>query len=291
MELSGFTSTEARDRFAERYAEILTARWPAHTRSTVETSFGPTAVFRTGDGPGRPAVLLAGGSANAATWAPLLPALTEDRPVLAVDVLGEAGGSRQTAPLPDTQARATWLHEVLTAVGIERAHLVGHSAGGAIALAQAVHMPDRLASVTALEPARALAPVRAGFWLRLITVMLTGSSRRAAAYLRWCRRGQDVPSPLRELLVAALVDHRSRAVPPPPRLSDDQLRTIALPVLVAFGTESPVHDVGRAARRGRLIPGAQVRTVAGAAHGLFSERPREVGHFLTAFLAQIDDLV
>ncbi len=289
MELSGFTSTEARDRFAARYAEILTDRWPAHTRDTVETSFGPTAVFRTGDGPGLPAVLLAGGSANAAAWTPLLPALVENRPVLAVDVLGEAGGSRQTAPMPDMRMRADWLTEVLTGAGIDRVHLVGHSAGAAIALFQAVHLPDRLASVAALEPARALAPVRAGFFLRLATVMLTGSSRRAAAYLRWCRSGRDVPSPLRELLVAALLDHRSRAVPPPPRLTDDQLRSIALPVLVALGAESPVHDVGLAARRGRLIPGARVHTVAGAAHGLFSERPHEVGHLLATFLARNDD--
>lgn len=288
MELSGFTNSEAQARFAERYTEILAQRWPAHTRETVETSFGPTAVLRVGGGPGHPVVLLAGGSGNAATWAPLLPALAADRPVLAVDVLGEAGASRQTAPLPDAQARADWLNEVLAGVGVERVHLVGLSAGGAIALAQAVYGPARLVSVVALEPARALVPVRAGFWLRLLTVMITGSERRAAAFLRWCRGGRDVPAPLRSLLVSALVDHRSRSVPPPTRLSDDHLRSIAVPVLVALGAESPVHDVDRAAERTRLIPDARARIVSDAAHGLFSERPEKVGQIVSAFLAEMD---
>lgn len=289
MEFSGFTTTEARDRFTESYAQILDDRWPDHTRITVRTSFGPTAVFRTGDGPGLPVVLLAGGSANAAAWAPLLPALTGSRPVLAVDVIGEAGGSTQTAPLPDASARADWLDEVLTGAGLERAHLVAHSAGAAIALSQAVRSPDRLASVTALEPARALAPVRAGFWIRLALVLLTGSRRRAVAYTRWCRGGRDVLSPMRELLVSALVDHRTRAVPAPPRLSDDQLRRTALPVLVALGAQSPVHDIGHAARRARLIPDSRVHVVTDAAHGLFNEQPEEVGRLVSAFLAEADD--
>ncbi|WP_433470325.1 alpha/beta fold hydrolase [Saccharomonospora azurea] len=288
MELSGFTSTAARDRFTERYEQLLTTRWPPHTRATVATSFGPTAVVTAGDGPGLPAVLLAGGSANAATWAPLLPSLSADRPVIAVDVLGEAGGSTQTAPIPDAPNRARWLDEVLTGLGVDRAHLVGHSAGGAIALAQAVHHPSRLATVTALEPARALAPVRAIFFVRLLAVMLTGSRRRAAAYLRWCRGGKDVPSPVRELLASALVDHRSRAVPPPPRLSDEELSSITLPVLVALGADSPVHAVGIAARRARLVSNVAVHVVEGAAHGLFSERPEEVGQLVSEFLARHD---
>jgi pimeloyl-ACP methyl ester carboxylesterase len=93
---------------------------------------------------------------------------------------------------------------------------------------------------------------------------------------------------MRELLVSALVDHRTRAVPAPPRLSDEQLSAIDLPVLVALGAQSPVHDTGHATRRARLIPNVRVDVVPDAAHGLFSEQPEEVGRIVSAFLTETD---
>jgi pimeloyl-ACP methyl ester carboxylesterase len=61
-------------------------------------------------------VLVHGANATSASWAPLVPALAADRPVLAVDTLGEAGESVQRAPVPDPPARARWLDEVLTPI-------------------------------------------------------------------------------------------------------------------------------------------------------------------------------
>lgn len=287
MKLSGFVDDAARERFAHRYAEVLAQRWPPHERVEIATSFGPTGVVRAGTGAGAPVVLLAGGSANAATWSPLLPALA-GHPILAIDVLGEAGASEQTAPVADAAARARWLAEVLAGAGVERMHLVGLSAGASLALSCATRLPERVVSVVALEPARSLAPVRAAFWWRVVTVLVTGSRGRADAFLRWCRGGDEVPEPLRGLLISALTEHRSRAVPPPERLADDRLRAMTMPVLVALGARSPVHDVGRVADRARLIPDVEVHRVEGAAHGLFAERPDEVGRLVAAFLRRVE---
>ncbi|MDN5915962.1 MAG: alpha/beta hydrolase [Pseudonocardia sp.] len=287
MELSGFVDDTARKRFARCYDEVFAQRWPPHERTEIATSFGPTGVVRTGGGPGAPVVLLAGGSANAATWSPLLPAFA-GHPVLAVDVVGEAGSSTQTARVPDAAARCRWLEETLSGAGLERVHLVGLSAGAALTLSCASRMPTRMRSVVALEPARSLAPVRPGFWWRLAAVAISGSRTRAAEFLRWCRGGTEVPEPLRELLVTALTEHRSRAVPPPERLDDRRLRAIEVPTLVVVGARSPVHDVGRVADRARLIPDVEVHRVEGAAHGLFAEQPDEVGRLVSTFLRHVE---
>jgi pimeloyl-ACP methyl ester carboxylesterase len=91
------------------------------------------------------------------------------------------------------------------------------------------------------------------------------------------------------LIAAGLRDHRARTAAPR-RLTDRQLEALALPVLVLLGGDSPVHDVRKAAERARrLVPRGRVEIVPGAGHGLFLDRPDEVGAALLSFLRDADD--
>jgi pimeloyl-ACP methyl ester carboxylesterase len=283
-----FADEAARLRFTGLYAAAM-RRWPAHTRCDVDTTYGPTAVHRAGSAaPGAvPVVLVHGGGATSASWADVVPVLGADRPVLAVDTLGDAGRSVQRAPLPTAADRARWLDEVLAGLGLDRVHLVGGSMGGWIALNQAVHRPDRLASVTAAEPAGALTPIAARVWVRLLAVQLSRSPRTTSRFLRWTLGGRTPPPAIADLLVSALRDHRTRG-PAPQRLTAAQLRAITQPVLVLLGAESPVHDVRRAADRARRhLALGQVEVVPGAAHNVFAGQPAAV-QVLRAFLRNAD---
>ncbi len=289
MTLSDFVDAGARARFLATYDAAMGELWPPHERHEVPTRSGPTAAYSTGSSTAPPVVLLPGGSSNATSWAPLLPSLLPRYRVIAVDLIGEAGRSRQHAPIPDAAARAAWLEDTLAGLGVERAHVVGLSAGGAIALNQAVHLPRRLVSVSALEPARVLAPLRAGFVLRTLRVLLTRSPGAASAFLGWVGgHTVDLSSPTASLAVAALTEYRTRAVPPPPRVPASALRSIDLPTLVLLGADSGVHDARRAAARAALVPRAEVHVLAGAGHGVFTDRPEEVGALLGDFLRRAD---
>ncbi|MBB5139804.1 pimeloyl-ACP methyl ester carboxylesterase [Thermocatellispora tengchongensis] len=287
MHVSGFVNDSARERFFALYEQAMRT-WPEHTRQDVETSFGPTATYRAHAGTGPPVILLHGGKATSASWAHLVPTLTPYGTVFAIDTLGDAGASIQQRPLTDAHQRAQWLDEVLAGLGCDRAHLIGLSYGGWMALNQAVHRPSRVASVTALEPARALTPIRAGFWLRLISTTLTGSTAAAVRYLAWCRAGRLPQPPMRDLLVSAMLDHRQRAVCPPQPLTNGQLRAITAPTLVILGGRSPVHNVQRAAdRTRRLLSSARVEIVADAGHGLPADSPEAVGRLIRSFLRDV----
>ena len=52
---------------------------------------------------------------------------------------------------------------LLDHLGVDRAHVVGHSYGGAIALQLALDAPERVASLALLEPAGIVAPSREAF--------------------------------------------------------------------------------------------------------------------------------
>jgi pimeloyl-ACP methyl ester carboxylesterase len=62
--------------------------------------------------------------------------------VLAVDLPGHARSAGP--PLPDVEHTADWLLALLTAAGVERAALVGHSLGSLIALEAAARAPERI---------------------------------------------------------------------------------------------------------------------------------------------------
>jgi len=99
------------------------------------------------DGPSPDAasvILSAGLGGSAGFWGPQMAALTRRFRVILYDHRG-TGRSVRTLTEPHTvQAMADDIVTVLDAVGVERAHLVGHAAGGNAGLALALSHPERL---------------------------------------------------------------------------------------------------------------------------------------------------
>jgi len=97
-------------------------------------------------------VLIHGFSASSAVWRPLLPALELRHDVLVPTLLGHCGGPEYVPGSPATaDALADALERDMDAAGFERAHLVGNSLGGWLALELAAR--GRALSTTAFSPA------------------------------------------------------------------------------------------------------------------------------------------
>ena len=198
-------------------------------------------------------------------WVENVAALAARRPVFAVSTVGEAGPSTQTAPLRRPEDMALWLDEVLAGLGVAHAHLVGASYGGWIALNQAVRRPERVASLAVLDPARALAGLRARFVLGGVVMSLAGSDAARRWFLSELT-GERRDAPSVDLTIASLYGYRIRLVMPQ-YLTDDELRSIAVPALVLLGEHSMPHDARRALDRARaLIPSVEADIVPGSRH-------------------------
>ena len=79
-------------------------------------------------------------------------ALAERRRVIALDLPGH-GASFKEVGAGSLASLAAAVVGLLDALGIERAHLAGHSLGGAVVLALALERPARAASLSLLAPA------------------------------------------------------------------------------------------------------------------------------------------
>jgi pimeloyl-ACP methyl ester carboxylesterase len=97
-------------------------------------------------------MLIHGVSASWAVWRPVLAALEQHHDVLVPTLLGHSGGPEHLPGSPATaDALADALERDMDAAGFERAHLVGNSLGGWLALELAAR--GRALSTTALSPA------------------------------------------------------------------------------------------------------------------------------------------
>jgi pyruvate dehydrogenase E2 component (dihydrolipoamide acetyltransferase) len=108
--------------------------------------------LRAGPETGDPIVLLHGFGADMSTWMFNHADLAEDRPVYALDLPGH-GGSAKELDDGSVAALAAIVADYLDVVGIDAAHLVGHSLGGAIATSVALDRPERVTALTLIAPA------------------------------------------------------------------------------------------------------------------------------------------
>ncbi len=98
---------------------------------------------------GPPVVLLHALGLDWRMWEPVMPRLAAGRRVFAYDLRGH--GRAAGAPAPFTLADAAAdLAGVLDALGLDRAHVVGLSYGGAVAQTAAVAYPERCVSLSLL---------------------------------------------------------------------------------------------------------------------------------------------
>ena len=140
-------------------------------------------------GTGAPFVLIHG-ALLAEAYAPLCaePALTAHSRLVRYHRRGYAGSSRVAPPFSIAQQAADCV-AVLRHLGIERAHVVGHSSGGIMALRLALDAPEVVQSLILLEPALMDVPSGAQLGEVLGPVLQRyGAGDKAGAvdsFLRW----------------------------------------------------------------------------------------------------------
>ncbi|MFD8993530.1 alpha/beta fold hydrolase [Streptomyces abikoensis] len=246
--------------------DALLARWPAGTaEQTVPTPYGPTQVHAYGPPGSPPLMLLHGGGATGTAWFANAPALGARHRVYAVDILGDVGRSERAGlPLRTPQDLMTWLDAVLDGLSLSTTALCGHSYGGWVAAAYALHAPRRVRRLALLDPTQVFGGYRPGYLLRALPTLLRPTERRVGAFLDWETAGTGVDEDFKRLYVLGAT-LRGRGRPVVGRTLDPA--PLAMPVLVLFAGSSRVHDAEAAADRARrLLPRARVEVLPGLGH-------------------------
>lgn len=262
--IAEWRSETARQRFIAMEDELWRERWPDPPAAfDVDSRAGTTRVYRW-PGTGEPIVFLHGTGGTGLMWSAYVERLA-GRDRYAVDTIGDVGRSRQRTVIDDAAGLARWLAETLTGAGIARAHLVGTSYGGLVALSLAVRAPERVAAVTVIDSG-GLAPFRLGRFMLWGLPNLFGSMTPGPIRQRLARRCPLLDD--RRIMRMALhgqMNHSFR-LPSPEPFTDDELRSITVPTVVIVAAKSAPFASNIQADRARLIPNAEIDVIPGARH-------------------------
>jgi pimeloyl-ACP methyl ester carboxylesterase len=286
-----FKSERACSHFLRVYQTAMDQLPPVSESTDVPTSFGTVCAYRF-DGPssGPPVLLLPGRNACTPMWRVNIPALLEHRTLIGIDLLGDAGVSVQDEPITGPGDEAQWLEETLAGLGLDRVHLLGMSIGGWTAVNYAVRRPGRAASVALLDPVMTFAPIPVKALLVSAGMFLPLPESLQRRVFSWIAGGADVDESLPEaaLISAGSTDYVLRKAMPK-SFTDDQLRSLDVPVLALIAGRSVMLDAARATARARdLLPRGQVELWADASHAINGEFPAEIAERAAAFWDDVD---
>jgi pimeloyl-ACP methyl ester carboxylesterase len=251
-------------------------------------------------GSGEPVVLVHG-AVIADAFESLLtePAMASRYRLISYHRRGYAGSARPQG-LVSIPEQAADCHALLRHLGVARAHVVGHSYGGKVALALALNFPDAVHSLALLEPAMADTPSGPQFGAETIlpAFRLYEAGDRAGAVDLFMRgvAGPEYRQTLSVVLPPAAFEQAVAdadtlfQVDLPGvlqwRFTREDARRITQPVLSVAGSDSvpacrESHDVILA-----WLPQAEAFVLPNATHALQMMNPRGMAEALASFVAR-----
>ena len=268
------------EKLALRMYQEQLDRWPVSAEQRfVPTREGDTFVLAFGDEAKPPLVLLHGSAANSSTWGGEAEVWAKHFRVYAVDLPGETGKSTQRRPSYEGATYAGWLTDVMDALGLERASFGGLSLGGWAALKFAAHAPGRVERIVLIAPG-GVVQAKLEFVLKSVVYLRFGTwgSRRITEMVFG---PQPAPRGAAEGFAFMLEHYRARRDNLPP-LSDEELRRVAMPVLLIGGEQDALLNMrGTRERLARLLPDFRAHIIPDAGHAVLGVAGEAV-----AFLAQ-----
>ncbi len=267
---------------------------------------GHRVIYRiAGDGP--PVVLIHGMVNSSRHWESVALRLAADHTVIAPDLLGH-GDSAAVRGDYSLGAHAASIRDLLAAIGIERATIVGHSLGGGVAMQFFYQFPqrtERLVLVSSGGLGREVSPLLRGatlpgaaalVWLAAHPQLLSALDHTGARLqARGSRRGvylQAVVRALRPLeqpgarkaflhTLRAVIDARGQRVS-----ARDRLYLLGpMPTLIVWGERDNTIPLAHGRQAHEAIPGSRFETLPGAAHFPHLEDPEGLAAVLRDFLA------
>lgn len=246
---------------------------------------------------GIPLLLIQGLGTDSRGWALQRIALGRKYRCLAVDNRGV--GASTNAPHPfDLEQMARDAVSVLDAEDVPTAHVMGASMGGAIAQIVAVRHGERVRGLVL-----ACTACRHHEWRRELlsewaaSVRVRGMAAMAGEGMRWLvgprfhRRFGPWINLLGRLVLQGDPEHFAAQVDAILAMSDDlrfELAGVRAPTLVITGSQDMLTPFGDAEELAEMIPGARLRELRGAAHGLMVEQPNAFNHAVLEFLRDVD---
>lgn len=246
--------------------------------------------LKMGEDESTPVVLIHGFGGDLNSWLFTQPALAQAHPVYAIDLPGHGGSSKQVGS-GDLAFLASAAFELMNALELGSAHLVGHSLGGATAFELALRHPEHVKSLTLIAPVgfgpeinmqyvegfmRASRPRQLRPFVEQLFANPALVGRKMLDDIVSYKRLDGAMEALSTIAGKVFKDGR-QVVDLAPRLAD-----LAVPLQIIWGEGDRIIP---AAHINGLPASVRVHLIPGAGHMVHMEKAQEVNELIEAFLS------
>ena len=236
------------------------------------------------DGSGDPVVLIHGVTLDLRMWSLQVPELSKHFRVIRYDLRGFGRSERQ---IGQGHRHQDDLNLLLDELQISKAHLVGLSRGGRVALEFAIDHPDRVLKLVLIDPAiryknKANEPFpQDEYRERTIEFMEKAADEWLKAPI-WKSPGLDHIRPEIEEIVREFFSWKQ--ILPNPDLDYSRIPTLKVPTLVLVGDDESGEMSDSAKTLSEMLPNCQYQPVPDAGHIANMDNPFVVNQALLNFL-------
>jgi pyruvate dehydrogenase E2 component (dihydrolipoamide acetyltransferase) len=270
--------------FKARFATEAESASPPEPK-TVEARGKTIRYLEAGEGSGPPIILIHGFGSDYTTWALNQGDLAQSARVIALDLPGHGGSSKDVGE-GSIPSLADTVIGFMDALGVKSARLVGHSLGGGVALDIALRDPSRVSGLTLIAPCGLGSEINTDFIsgfiaetrarkLRGVLEALTASpdliSNEMIDNVIRFKRLDGAEAALRKIADTAYAGGKQSW------LARDRIGSLSMPVNVIFGAEDAIIPASHAEGLGGKI---QARILPGAGHIPHVEKPADVNGFV-----------
>jgi len=288
MELKNFKSKEIAVEYERLYNKTMEL-WPdGYKGYYIDTSYGKTWIHEIGDGSKPVLLLLHGMSGSSTLWYPNVKHLAENYRVITPDIIGQAGKSILEKPLYSPVDLDKWLDEVVIALNIKKLFLGGISFGGWLAARYTLFAPEKVEKLIMMDPAGVLAPLRFYFYFRLFAMLLIPLPSIGDSFVNWMGQGYEMNEDFLNQMEVGIKDYKNIKGQKniyANKISDKDLQSIKIPVLLMCGDRSVVYNGNKAMKRANaMISQVKIELIPHCCHAINMEQSEIVDRLITDFI-------
>jgi 4,5:9,10-diseco-3-hydroxy-5,9,17-trioxoandrosta-1(10),2-diene-4-oate hydrolase len=241
-------------------------------------------------GSGKPVILLHGAGAGAVTWYPSIHTIAKTFQVIAPDIVGYGESDKPDAPY-DRPYFSNWLNGFMKELKITKAHIVGLSQGGAIALQFAIDHSEMVDKLVLVNSAGLGAKV--SFWPFLGILWMNNFPSAPANHfnLRYILHQPIKRDPNHSSYSIAVLKSkggknvfkqgRGTAVS---KIPEELLKQIKNQTLIILGKDDQLFPVEYGEAAAKIIPNAKLHIIPDAGHLALMDQPEIFNKILCDFL-------
>lgn len=290
-----FRSERAKQRYLEFY-DAIAKDWPVESETRmIDTSYGQTFVRISGPVDAPPLVLMHGANATSLSWMPNIEALSQSYRTYAVDNIYEFGRSVFTKKFKIPNNFVDWMEELFSALELSSdINMIGMSYGGWLTSQYAINHPEKLDNIVLLAPAATVLPLGPGFLKPALLSILPhrhfvkkGMETILADLWKKDESGRAYAENWVDHLDIGLRSFKPKMTVSPTVLSDEELRSLKMPVLFMVGENEKIYPPYEAVERLKSIaPQIKTEIISGAGHDLSVVQAEMVNQKILDFLAK-----